>query len=57
MVDVGRVVVLVDVAPAVLSVVDLVLERVIDVVVVDVTSNVVSTNLVAFTDATTVLVA
>ena len=52
MVDVGRVVVLVDVAPAVLSVVDLVLER----VVVDVTSNVVSTNLVDFT-VPTVLVA
>ena len=56
MVDVGRVVVLVDVAPTVLSVADLVLERVVDVVVVDVTSNVVSTNLVDFT-VPTVLVA
>ena len=56
MVDAGRVVVLVDVAPAVLSVADLVLERVVDAVVVDVTSDVVSRNLVDFT-VPTVLVA
>ena len=55
MVDVGRVVVLVYVAPAVVSVADLVLESVVDFVVIDVTSDVVSTNLVAFTDVTTVL--
>ena len=48
--------VLVYVAPAVLSVADLVLERVVDAVVVDVTSDVVSTNLVDFT-VPTVLVA
>ena len=56
MVDAGRVVVLVDVAPAVLSVADLVLERVVDAVEVDATSDVVSRNLVDFT-VPTVLVA
>ena len=56
MADVGRVVVLVSVAPAVVAVADLVLERVVDVVVVDVTSDVVSTNFVDFT-VPTVLVA